>query len=109
MDRLGRIDRPVTKRIVELRVRRITFVRLLESGVPLEVVGGARAQTIRLLVVGGDRKGAPVRILQPEDGIAVVVVQDPAMLKGLKAGDKVKFAADRVNGRITIVKLEKAK
>jgi Cu(I)/Ag(I) efflux system protein CusF len=34
---------------------------------------------------------------------------DPAMLKGLKAGDKIKFDADRVNGQITVVKLQKAK
>lgn len=34
---------------------------------------------------------------------------DPAMLKGLKAGDKVKFDADRVNGQITVTKLQKAK
>ena len=34
---------------------------------------------------------------------------DPAMLKGLKAGTKIKFDADRVNGQITVTKLEKAK
>lgn len=34
---------------------------------------------------------------------------DPAMLKGLKAGDKIKFDADRVNGQITVTKLQKAK
>ncbi|KPH79445.1 copper-binding protein [Bosea vaviloviae] len=34
---------------------------------------------------------------------------DPAMLKGLKAGDKIKFDADRVNGQITVTKLQKTK
>lgn len=34
---------------------------------------------------------------------------DPAMLKGLKAGTKIKFDADRVNGQITVIKLQKAK
>ncbi|KQK31770.1 RND transporter [Bosea thiooxidans] len=34
---------------------------------------------------------------------------DAAMLKGLKAGDKIKFDADRVNGQITVTKLQKAK
>ena len=34
---------------------------------------------------------------------------DPAMLKGLKSGDKVKFDADRVNGQMTVTKLQKAK
>lgn len=36
-------------------------------------------------------------------------VQDAAMLKGLKNGDKVKFEADRVNGAITVTKIEKTK
>ena len=35
--------------------------------------------------------------------------QDPAMLKAVKVGDKVKFEADRVNGQFTVTKIEKAK
>lgn len=35
-------------------------------------------------------------------------VKDPAMLDQVKAGDKVKFAADRVNGAVTIVQLQAA-
>lgn len=38
----------------------------------------------------------------------VLRVQDPAMLERVKVGDKVKFAADRIEGAITIVQLEKA-
>ena len=34
---------------------------------------------------------------------------DPAMLKGLKAGDKIKFDADRIIGQITVTKLQKTK
>ena len=33
---------------------------------------------------------------------------DPAMLKDLKAGDKIKFTADKVNGQISVTKIEKA-
>jgi Cu(I)/Ag(I) efflux system protein CusF len=36
-------------------------------------------------------------------------VKDPAMLKGLKAGDKVKFQADMVNGEASVTEIEKAK
>src|SRR5262245_38659786 len=36
-------------------------------------------------------------------------VQDPAVLKQVKVGDKVKFDADRVNGQFTVTKIEKAK
>ena len=39
----------------------------------------------------------------------VFAVGDPTMLKTVKVGDKVKFEADRVNGRITVTRLEKAK
>lgn len=38
----------------------------------------------------------------------VLRVQDPAILEQVKVGDKVRFAADRINGAVTIVQLEKA-
>lgn len=34
---------------------------------------------------------------------------DPAMVKKLKAGDKINFTADKVNGQLTATKIEKAK
>lgn len=34
---------------------------------------------------------------------------DPSVLKGVKAGDKVRFQADRVNGQISVVKIQKGK
>ncbi len=44
------------------------------------------------------------------DGMTMVFkAADPAMLTGLKAGDKINFQADKVNGQITVVKIEKAK
>jgi len=39
----------------------------------------------------------------------VFKAKDPEMLKMVKPGDKVKFTAERVNGRITITKIEKTK
>ncbi len=39
----------------------------------------------------------------------VYSVKDPSLLQGLKAGDKVKFDAERVNGQLTVTKIEKAK
>ncbi len=38
----------------------------------------------------------------------VLRVQDPAMLEQVQVGDKVRFAADRINGAVTVVQLEKA-
>ena len=34
---------------------------------------------------------------------------EPAMLKTVKVGDKVNFQADKVNGQITVMKIEKSK
>lgn len=38
----------------------------------------------------------------------VLRVQDPAMLEQVQVGDKVQFAAERQNGAITIVQMQKA-
>jgi Cu(I)/Ag(I) efflux system protein CusF len=52
----------------------------------------------------------PIKRLDMDMGMTMVFrVQDPALLKGIKVGDKVKFDADRVNGQITVTKLEKSK
>ena len=34
---------------------------------------------------------------------------DPAMLKAVKPGDRVRFVPDRINGQFTVMKIEKAK
>ena len=54
-------------------------------------------------------KHGPIKSLDMDSMTMVFRVADPAMLKNLKPGDRVKFAADRVNGQITIIQMEKAK
>lgn len=39
----------------------------------------------------------------------VYKVQDPNMLKSVKAGDKVKFNIEKINGQLTVTKIDKAK
>lgn len=51
----------------------------------------------------------PIKKLDMDAMTMVFRVREPAQLQGLKPGDKVKFEADRVNGQITIIKIEKAK
>lgn len=34
---------------------------------------------------------------------------DPAMLKQVKAGDKIRFAPDKIQGQFTVTKIEKTK
>jgi Cu/Ag efflux protein CusF len=55
-------------------------------------------------------KHGPIKKLDMEQGMTMVFhAQDPAMLKTVKAGDKIKFDADSVNGQFTVTKIEKAK
>jgi Cu(I)/Ag(I) efflux system protein CusF len=55
-------------------------------------------------------KHGPIKKLDMDEGMTMVFrVQDPAMLKQVKVGDKVKFDAERVKGQITVTKIEKSK
>ena len=55
-------------------------------------------------------KHGPIKKLEMNEGMTMVFrVQDPAMLKQVKVGDKIKFDADRIKGQITVTKIEKTK
>jgi len=55
-------------------------------------------------------KHGPIKKFDMDDGMTMVFrAQDPAMLKTVKAGDKIKFEADKVNGQFTVIKMEKTK
>ena len=55
-------------------------------------------------------KHGPLKKFDMDDGMTMVFrAQDPAMLKAVKAGDKVKFVPERINGQFTVTKIEKAK
>jgi Cu(I)/Ag(I) efflux system protein CusF len=49
----------------------------------------------------------PIQNLDMESMTMVFRAQDPALLKGIKAGDKVQFTADRVNGQISVTSIKK--
>jgi Cu/Ag efflux protein CusF len=52
----------------------------------------------------------PLKKFDMEDGMTMVFrAGDPAMLKAVKAGDRVKFVPERINGQFTVTKIEKAK
>lgn len=53
-------------------------------------------------------KHGPMKKFDMEDGMTMVFrAEDPAMLKTVKPGDKVKFDADRIKGQFTVTKIEK--
>lgn len=55
-------------------------------------------------------KHGPMKKFDMEDGMTMVFrANDPAMLKQVKPGDKIKFEADKVSGQFTVMKLEKRK
>lgn len=91
----------------------VCCVALTASGIPLI----AKAQTpvngevTKIDAAAGKitMRHGPIKNLDMDAMNMVFRVQDPTMLKGLKIGDKVKFEADRVNGQITVIKLQKTK
>jgi Cu/Ag efflux protein CusF len=55
-------------------------------------------------------KHGPLKQFDMEEGMTMVFrAQDPAMLKSVKVGDKIKFMPERINGQFTVTKIQKAK
>jgi len=55
-------------------------------------------------------KHGPAKSLGMDEGMTMVYrVKDPAMLKQVKVGDKVRFEAEEASGGYTVTKLQKAK
>ena len=101
-------------------MRKITIVAasiLVLSGVIFATVAVAQAAMVNGQVTKIDEsagkitlKHGPIKKLEMNEGMTMVFrVQDPAMLKQVKVGDKVKFDADRIKGQITVTKIEKTK
>ena len=52
----------------------------------------------------------PLKKFDMDDGMTMVFrAGDPAMLKLVKAGDRIKFVPERINGQFTVTKIEKAR
>ena len=55
-------------------------------------------------------KHGPLKKFDMDEGMTMVFrAGDPAMLKAVKPGDRVRFVPDRVNGQFTVMKIEKVK
>ena len=55
-------------------------------------------------------KHGPLKKFDMDEGMTMVFrAQDPAVLKTVKPGDKVKFDAEKINGQFTVTKIEKSK
>lgn len=51
----------------------------------------------------------PIPNLNMDSMSMIFRAQDPALLKDVKAGDKVQFTADRLNGQISVTSIKKGK
>jgi len=52
----------------------------------------------------------PIKKFDMDEGMTMVfAVKDAGLMSKVKAGDKVKFDADNVNGQFIVTKIEKAK
>lgn len=84
-----------------LMLNAAAFAQALTDGVVRKVDTAANKITI---------KHGPMKKFDMEDGMTMVyAVKDPALLKSVKAGDKVKFDAEHENGQYIVTKIEKAK
>jgi Cu(I)/Ag(I) efflux system protein CusF len=55
-------------------------------------------------------KHGPLKKFDMNEGMTMVFrAGDPAMLKWVKPGDRVRFVPDRINGQFTVTKIEKSK
>jgi Cu(I)/Ag(I) efflux system periplasmic protein CusF len=55
-------------------------------------------------------KHGPIKKLDMDQGMTMVFhAKDPTLIKNVKAGDKIKFDAEDVNGQLTVTKIEKGK
>lgn len=84
-----------------LMLNAAAWAQALTDGVVRKVDAAANKITI---------KHGPMKKFDMEDGMTMVyAVKDPAMLKSVKAGDKIKFDAEHENGQYIVTKIEKAK
>ncbi|NWG25264.1 MAG: copper-binding protein [Pseudorhodoplanes sp.] len=87
--------------VAALLLPRAVLAQALIDGQVTKIDGSAGKITI---------KHGPIKKFDMDDGMTMVFrAQDPAMLKAVKAGDKIKFDADKINGQFTVTKIEKAK
>ena len=55
-------------------------------------------------------KHGPLKKFNMNENMTMVFrAGDPAMLKAVKPGDRVRFVPDRINGQFTVTKIEKVK
>jgi Cu/Ag efflux protein CusF len=90
----------------------LSFGLLMGASAVLAQAPLAEGQVIKIDPTAGKItiKHGPLKQFGMDEGMTMVYrAADPAMLKAVKPGDKIKFASDRVNGEFTVTRIERAR
>jgi Cu(I)/Ag(I) efflux system periplasmic protein CusF len=94
------------------KVSAFIFALALAMGAPAALAQLATGQVVKVDQAAKKItiKHGPIPKLDMAEGMTMVyAAPDPSMLTTVKAGDKVNFDAQQVNGQYTLTKIEKAK
>ena len=102
---------------MEARMKKLAATLALALSAAVTMPGAALAQMVEGQVIRVDQpadkitiKHGPLKKFDMDEGMTMVWhVQDPALLKGIQAGDKIRFEPERINGQFTVTKIEKLK
>ncbi len=97
-----------TKILAAIAVVSITAVPLTANAENLPMVDG-QVKEVKKKDGKVTIKHAPIPNLDMGAMTMVFTAKEKSMIKGLKVGDKIKFQTKDVGGKLTIMKLEKAK
>jgi Cu/Ag efflux protein CusF len=92
---------PMLAIILSLATASFVWAQSLTDGLVTKVDASAQKITIK--------HGSMKKFDMDESMTMVYRAQDPAMLQTVKAGDKVKFDAENVNGQFVVTKIQKTK
>jgi Cu/Ag efflux protein CusF len=91
----------------------VAFVGLSMSCVPGYAQDAAARGEVKKIDEAAGKitlKHGPIKSLDMDEGMTMVFrVKDPALLRSVKVGDKVKFDAARVDGQIVVTSMQKSK
>jgi Cu/Ag efflux protein CusF len=92
---------PMLAIILSLATASFVWAQSLTDGLVTKVDASAQKITIK--------HGSMKKFDMDESMTMVYRAKDPAMLQAVKAGDKVKFDAENVNGQFVVTKIQKTK
>jgi len=104
---------------LNVKIKGMKKLRMTVLAVSLLVAPPVLAQSTMTdgLVIKIDQAAGKITIkhgalqqFEMDEGMTMVYrADDPAVLKNVRVGDKIKFVADRVDGQFTVTRIEKAR